>query len=91
MAPRLAIIAGPDPREEGAVRTLAFLACVVIVTLFATGGGHAENRVALVVGNDRYPNLPADQQLLVTWQAADAATEAALTAALFGSAGLRAV
>jgi uncharacterized caspase-like protein len=26
--------------------------------------GHAEKRVALVIGNDRYANLPADQQLL---------------------------
>jgi hypothetical protein len=40
---------------------LAFL-CGAIVLLNACRG-HAEQRLALVIGNDRYVNLPADQQL----------------------------
>jgi outer membrane protein OmpA-like peptidoglycan-associated protein len=31
--------------------------------LFGCGESNAQNRVALVIGNDRYPNLPADRQL----------------------------
>jgi formylglycine-generating enzyme required for sulfatase activity len=40
--------------------TPVFAACLLC---FGVSIGHAEKRVALVVGNDRYPNLPADQQL----------------------------
>ena len=31
--------------------------------LFASAKAKAQNRIALVIGNDRYPNLPADRQL----------------------------
>jgi formylglycine-generating enzyme required for sulfatase activity len=41
-------------------RCLAFAAAVL---LLAAGAAHAEKRVALVIGNDRYPNLAASQQL----------------------------
>jgi formylglycine-generating enzyme required for sulfatase activity len=44
------------------MRIALFLAWAFVVTLFG-GPAHAERRVALVVGNDRYVNLPADQQL----------------------------
>ena len=35
----------------------------VVLALVGAAPGHAEKRVALVVGNDLYDNLPADQQL----------------------------
>jgi hypothetical protein len=35
----------------------------VLATWFGLGPGHAEKRLALVVGNDRYQNLPAEEQL----------------------------
>jgi predicted metalloprotease len=35
----------------------------VLALLVALTSAHAEKRVALVIGNDRYANLPADQQL----------------------------
>ena len=35
----------------------------VALALVGVAPGHAEKRVALVVGNDLYDNLPADQQL----------------------------
>ncbi|MBI4274202.1 MAG: caspase family protein, partial [Rhizobiales bacterium] len=37
----------------------AAIACGVMAPVSAS----AQNRVALVIGNDRYPNLPADKQL----------------------------
>jgi hypothetical protein len=42
----------------------AAIACALLVICLTVVPGHAEKRVALVIGNDRYANLPADQQLL---------------------------
>ena len=42
------------------------IACALCALAWLTLGavpGHAEKRIALVVGNDRYPNLQADKQL----------------------------
>jgi hypothetical protein len=44
------------------MRFAAFASTLLLIALTAAPG-HAEKRVALVVGNDLYPNLPADQQL----------------------------
>src|SRR5688572_12948691 len=43
---------------------LAGLALLAGVPLFSAGPAFAEKRVALVIGNDRYPNLPPERQLL---------------------------
>jgi hypothetical protein len=42
-----------------------FIGCLAaaFTLLVASGEAKAQNRVALVIGNDRYPNLPADRQL----------------------------
>jgi uncharacterized caspase-like protein len=52
------------------MRVVAAVACALMMMCLGTGHadiggstGHAEKRVALVVGNDRYANLPPDQQL----------------------------
>ena len=45
------------------MRRAGFLLCVMLAMLFGTSSGQAQKRVALVVGNDAYANLPADQQL----------------------------
>jgi len=45
------------------VRIVTLIAWAALATVIGAGAGHAEKRVALVVGNDRYANLPADQQL----------------------------
>src|SRR5690349_24906250 len=45
------------------MRVAVGLLGVVLVIVAGTAAGHAERRVALVVGNDRYVNLPAEQQL----------------------------
>ena len=39
------------------------LAIVAATALWTAGAAHAEKRVALVIGNDRYINMPADRQL----------------------------
>jgi TPR repeat protein len=39
------------------------LAAAVLVAAFGAAPAFAEKRVALVIGNDRYPNLSADRQL----------------------------
>src|SRR6187401_2877708 len=44
-------------------RTLIAVSASVVLALVGVAPGHAEKRVALVVGNDLYGNLPADQQL----------------------------
>lgn len=44
-------------------RWAAALAACAMAMLLAGAAAHAERRVALVVGNDRYSNLPADKQL----------------------------
>ena len=44
-------------------RLLAF-ACIVIGLFGLAAPAAAEKRVALVIGNNAYPNLPAHQQLL---------------------------
>jgi formylglycine-generating enzyme required for sulfatase activity len=41
----------------------ATLACALLLICLTVVPGHAERHVALVIGNDRYANLPADQQL----------------------------
>jgi hypothetical protein len=45
------------------MRFVAAFACSVMLTCLGAMPSYAEKRVALVVGNDRYANLPADQQL----------------------------
>jgi len=45
------------------MRPIAALAFAVVLILGAVPS-HAEKRVALVIGNNHYANLPADQQLL---------------------------
>src|SRR5438105_14326592 len=44
----------------GLLRTLL---CIVVTIATGVTAAHAEKRVALVVGNNLYPNLAADQQL----------------------------
>jgi uncharacterized caspase-like protein len=41
----------------------AIFAALTAATVLSAQAAHAENRIALVIGNDRYPNLPAGQQL----------------------------
>jgi hypothetical protein len=43
---------------------VAPFACAALLTSLGAMPSYAEKRVALVIGNDRYVNLPADQQLL---------------------------
>ncbi|MGP0089675.1 MAG: SUMF1/EgtB/PvdO family nonheme iron enzyme [Xanthobacteraceae bacterium] len=45
------------------MRVAAILACAAMVLCFGVRPGQADKRVALVVGNDSYANLPAEQQL----------------------------
>jgi formylglycine-generating enzyme required for sulfatase activity len=45
------------------VRFHQIIAAAWLTLLCAAAAAHAEKRVALVIGNDRYPNLPAHQQL----------------------------
>jgi hypothetical protein len=45
------------------MRILAALACALVLVCAGLRPGHAEKRLALVIGNDRYANLPAGEQL----------------------------
>jgi len=45
------------------MRLVAAIACAAMLVGLGAVPGHAEKRVALVVGNDRYANLPKDEQL----------------------------
>jgi uncharacterized caspase-like protein len=45
------------------MRVVAAFACAVMLVCLGALPSYAEKRVALVIGNDRYANLPADQQL----------------------------
>jgi TPR repeat protein len=45
------------------MRLVAALACAVMLICLGVLPSQAEKRVALVIGNDRYANLPADEQL----------------------------
>src|SRR6202521_3621788 len=45
------------------MRLVAAFACAVLQVCLGVAPGHTEKRVALVIGNDRYVNLPADEQL----------------------------
>jgi Caspase domain len=45
------------------MRIAIVVAWTALAMLLAVTPGHAEKRVALVIGNDRYPNLPRDRQL----------------------------
>jgi uncharacterized protein len=45
------------------MRLVVTFACVVMLICFGITPGHGEKRVALVIGNDRYANLSADEQL----------------------------
>jgi hypothetical protein len=45
------------------VRRAGLILCIVSTMLSGISAAHAQKRVALVVGNDTYANLPADQQL----------------------------
>jgi hypothetical protein len=49
-------------REEK-VRLPKFISVACLVLIGAIAPAHADNRVALVIGNDRYANLPANEQL----------------------------
>ena len=44
-------------------RLLGFASALLVALGTAAVPAQAEKRVALVLGNDQYPNLPADQQL----------------------------
>jgi hypothetical protein len=46
------------------MRTVAAFACAAFLSCLGAMPSYAEKRVALVVGNERYANLPADQQLM---------------------------
>jgi hypothetical protein len=48
---------------ERKVRFSQFIAVSWLALVCALGPAHAEKRVALVIGNDRYANLPAHEQL----------------------------
>ena len=45
------------------MRLVAAFTCAVMLVCLGVLPSYAEKRVALVIGNDRYANLPADQQL----------------------------
>jgi formylglycine-generating enzyme required for sulfatase activity len=45
------------------VRFLRFIAVASLMLMYAVASGHAEKRVALVIGNDRYASLSANEQL----------------------------
>src|SRR6202521_859753 len=45
------------------MRHVAVFACAVMLICVGVLPSYAEKRVALVIGNDRYVNLPANQQL----------------------------
>jgi Caspase domain len=49
--------------QEGPMRSHQIIAAAWLALTCAAAAAHAEKRVALVVGNDRYANLPAHQQL----------------------------
>jgi hypothetical protein len=70
-------------RRRGAVLPTLILHILTAATLIAaavfSGPAQAEKRVALVVGNDRYANLPADKQLLKAVKDAEAVGDALAT------------
>jgi hypothetical protein len=45
------------------MRFVVAFACAAVLTCLGVLSSHAEKRVALVIGNDSYVNLPAHQQL----------------------------
>ena len=45
------------------MRHILIIACTAWIMLLGVMPGHAEKRVALVIGNNAYANLPPDQQL----------------------------
>jgi Caspase domain/MacB-like periplasmic core domain len=49
--------------QEVEVRVLQVIVAASLMALCAVATGHAEKRVALAIGNDRYTNLPAGEQL----------------------------
>jgi formylglycine-generating enzyme required for sulfatase activity len=49
--------------QEGKVRFPQFIAVTWLALLCALAPAHAEKRVALVIGNERYANLSANEQL----------------------------
>src|SRR5579871_1608966 len=48
---------------ESKVRTVQIIAAAGLALICAVAPADAEKRVALVIGNDRYANLPANEQL----------------------------
>jgi len=46
------------------MRLVAAFACAAMLIIVGAGSSHAEKRLALVIGNDRYTNLPEDERLL---------------------------
>jgi hypothetical protein len=48
---------------RGKLRFPQFIAVAWLALACALAPAHAEKRVALVIGNDRYINLPANEQL----------------------------
>jgi Caspase domain len=66
---------------RGLLKTLAYCiagvgAALLVGVLFSAEPAHAEKRVALVIGNDGYPNLGADRQLLTAVNDAQAVGDA---------------
>jgi TPR repeat protein len=51
------------PIERVVHRLLVAFGIAPVLALMAIATAHAEKRVALVIGNDRYANLPSDRQL----------------------------
>src|SRR5215831_12863100 len=62
-------------RPVEGVRRQALIALAPLLALVAIPA-HAEKRVALVIGNDRYANLPAERQLAKAVNDAEAVGDA---------------
>jgi hypothetical protein len=45
------------------MRIVAILSCALLLIVSGSPPSHAEKRIALVIGNDRYLNLPTNGQL----------------------------
>jgi hypothetical protein len=52
-----------SPMTSRFQQLVSALAIVGAAVLWTAGTARAEKRVALVIGNDRYVNMPADRQL----------------------------
>jgi uncharacterized caspase-like protein len=63
------------------------MGCLVLATWSGLAPGHAEKRLALVIGNDRYQNLPAEEQLKTAVNDAQAVGDALARIGFEGCAG----